>query len=243
MIRPAILLFAASLAACTQAIQTTSGSDYIAARHADGTSRPTDAEIRKIAAVEPSLRFPARIGVARVVNGQLTLPPAPEADLFANASDRLARYGSFVQVSPLIASMVDGGAPGHGARPGDVVSHIRRAAARQHLDYVLIYEIGARSRSQDTPFALADVTLIGGMMLPTRNIKVQGVGQALFVDVRNGYPYGTAQVAEDLSGLGRSWVADRRAEALRERAVLKVAGALLPEVEAMLADLAPRARN
>ena len=231
------------LAACTQAIQTTSGSDYIAARHADGTPRPIDADIRKIAAVEPFLRFPARIGVARVVNGQLTLPPAAEADLFANASDRLARYGSFVQVSPLIAAMVDGTAPGHGARPGDVVSHIRRAAARQHLDYVLIYEIGARSRREDTPFALADVTLIGGMMLPTRNIKVQGVGQALFVDVRNGYPYGTAQVAEDLSGLGRSWVSDRRAQALRERAVLKVAGALLPEVEAMLADLSLHARK
>lgn len=65
---------------------------------------------------------------------------------------------------------------------------IRRKAARQHLDQVLIYEIGAQSHERDTPFALADVTLIGGAPLPTGQFKVAGVGQAFLVDVRNGYP-------------------------------------------------------
>ena len=62
------------------------------------------------------------------------------------------------------------------------------------------------------------------------------------MDVRTGYPYGTAQVAEDLSGLGRSFGQERRAEQLRDRATGKVFAALVPEVEAMLGDLVAAGR-
>jgi hypothetical protein len=213
------------LAGCSHAIQTTSGAAFVAP-----TNGPIDKDIAAIAAIEPNLKFPARIGVARIVNGQLSLPPADEADALARMAETLAQMGSFVQVSPLIASMVDDGGT-------DVIKDIRRTAARQHLDYVLAYEIGASSSERDTPFALADITLIGGALLPTRNIKVMGQGSAIFLDVRNGYPYGTAQVAEDLSGLARSFGTDRRAAALQDRATLKVFKALVPEVQAMLVAL------
>lgn len=239
MYRPLVLSLL--LMGCAHAVQTTSGAAFVGARDEDGL-RPIDADIAAIAAVEPNLHFPARIGVARIVNGQLSLPSAAEGAMLAELGARHPDYGDFVQISPLIASMVTGsepdGQPDEYRRGGGaIVQDIRRTAARQHLDYVLIYEIGARSRETDTPFALADVTLIGGAFLPTRNIRVAGVGQALFLDVRNGYPYGTAQAAEDLSGLGRSFGQERREARLRERATDKVFAALLPEVEAMLADL------
>ncbi len=229
------------LGGCANTVQTTSGAAFVSGRDGDRI-RPIDADIARIAAVEPNLHFPARIGVARIVNGQLSLPSAAEGELLAEVGVRNAALGEFVQISPLIAAMVAGadpdGQPDHyGRRSGEAVNDIRKTAARQHLDYVLIYEMGARSRETDTPFALADVTLIGGAFLPTRNIRVAGVGQALFVDVRTGYPYGTAQVAEDLSGLGRSFGGDRRAEQLKERATEKVFAALVPEVEAMFGKL------
>jgi hypothetical protein len=64
-----------------------------------------------------------------------------------------------------------------------------------------------------------------------------GIGNAIFLDGRNGYPDGTAQVAEDLHGLARSFGTDRRALALQDRATLKVFQALVPEVQAMLVAL------
>lgn len=246
MYRPVVLSLSLLLMGCAHAVQTTSGLDFVSARDAEGI-RPIDNDIAQIAAVEPNLHFPARIGVARIVNGQLSLPSANEGNMLAGSGARQAGLGAFVPISPLVAAMVAGSDPeaqakGYQRAPGQVVQDIRKTAARQHLDYVLICEMGARSTASDTPFALADVTLIGGALLPTRNIRVAGVGRALFLDVRNGYPYATAQVAEDLSGLGRSFGQERREAQLRERATDKVFAALVPEVEAMLAELQAAAR-
>jgi hypothetical protein len=223
------------LAGCSNPIQYTSGAAFVAP-----SNGPIDKDIAAIAAIEPNLHFPARIGVARIVNGALSLPGADETAVLADMAETLAPMGTFVQVSPLISAMVNGDASG--PTTDRAIQDIRRTAARQHLDYVLIYEIGVRSSERDTAFALADVTLIGGALLPTRNIKVAGLGNALFLDVRTGYPYGTAQVAEDLSGLARSFGTDRRRAALQDRATLKVFKALVPEVQAMLVALqaAPR---
>ncbi len=212
------------LAACSPTIQNTSGEDYINAR--PGT---IDAEIAQIAAVEPDLRFPARIGIARVVNGRLSSFTGYEADQFGDFISRNPDYGEFVPISPIVAEMV-----GSGTHKPSSISIIRRAAARQHLDYILLYEIGARSRIRNTPFALADVTIIGGAFLPTRNIRVAGIGQAAFIDVRNGYPYGTTTVTEDLSGLARSFFGNQRSKILRDKAELAVTKKLIPDIEKML---------
>ncbi len=242
MTRPLIALVLLALAACGPSIQTSSGADFIAA------TPPSfiDEEIAKAAAVEPNLRFPARIGIARIVNGSLTLQPAEETALFADIAERNSRYGEFVPVSPLIMAMTGSNATGvnrhQSGTAAAAIQQIRLASARQHLDYVIIYEIGARSRTGNTPFALADVTLVGGMLLPTRNISVAGIGAAAFVDVRNGYPYGTTQVAADLSGFARTFQADRRSNELRAQATLKVAEALVPDIETMLSELAARVR-
>jgi hypothetical protein len=245
MIRTLFLL--AVLTACSQTTQYSSGADYVAARGENGPL-DIDADIARIAAVEPDLRVPARIGIAQIVNGQLSLPDAATADLFAGLAQRHAGMGNFIPVSPLIAAMVTGSDPSaaperYGIRPEAIVHDIRLTAARQHLDYVLIYEVGAHSARTGTVFALADVTLIGAALLPTRSIAVAGIGQALFVDVRNGYPYGTAQATADLSGLAHTFGADRREDALRAKAILKTTGALIPEVETMLADLMAQAKG
>jgi hypothetical protein len=217
--------------ACAHTTQLTSGAEYLAATGPSG-SIDVDADIAKIAGLEPNLRFPARI-----VNGDLSNPGAEEGDLLADLVARHPEMGQFFPISPLIAEMVTEKTCATCSNRASTITDIRRAAARQHLDHVLIYEIGARSSERDTPFALADVTLIGGALLPTRRIKVEGVGQAILVDVRNGYPYGNAQATEDLSGLARSFGTNRRDDALREKATAKVAKALVPEIEAMLLDL------
>jgi hypothetical protein len=242
MLRPTLTLLFLAVAACGPSIQTTSGAAFISTTSSD----LIDKDIAAAAAIEPNLRFPARIGVARIVNGQLSLPPSEEVALFAAIAERNTSYGEFVPISPLIMAMMTGAeADTNNSRQRSntqqVIKNIRLASARQHLDYVIVYEVGARSRTENTPFALADVTLVGGMLLPTRNIAVAGIGAAAFIDVRNAYPYGTTQVTADLSGLARTFQADRRSQELRARATLKVAEALVPDIEQMLSELAVKA--
>lgn len=236
---------AALPAACGNSIQTTSGSQYLAAYDDKaGEGAATDAEITAAADLEPQLRFPARIGLARIDRQGLTAVPAEEAESWRDLAGRLGSgYGDFVPVSPLIAALA--APPRNGEEVGgyrqsltEAVRQVRLGAARQHLDAVLIYETFGRSEESSNPLALTKLALIG-FFLPTENVAAEGFAQAVLVDVRNGYTYGTASaVAEqpshrftNVSDSGDAHAAARReAEA---RAVANLAG----EVEAMVRDL------
>ena len=167
-----------ALGACTASLQTTSGADYLArydASHeiANGTATDVDEDVRRIAAIEPSLAFPARIGLARIKHGSLTALSADEARIWQDTVESLGdQYGAMVPVSPLIASMVrEPAAPGMD-RAAAVIADIRRGAARQHLDYVLAYEVGSSRNDRANALALADLTIIGMFVLPSRTIDV-----------------------------------------------------------------------
>jgi len=53
-------------------------------------------------------------------------------------------FGTFIPVSPLIANSVS-----HmdSREKTTVIDHIRRGAARQHLDYVIAYEVSHKTKS------------------------------------------------------------------------------------------------
>src|SRR6185437_13162993 len=108
-------------------------------------------------------------------------------------------FGTFVPISPMIAAMV--APPVEDATRLDyarrTIDTIRLAAAREHLDAVLVYEVDGTANTRDTKLSLAEWTLIGAFVLPTQNVKAVGVAQAMLIDVRNGYPYGTVQSTAD----------------------------------------------
>ena len=197
--------FAASailLTACGTTTQMTSGADYLARYKPTATAATSsgiDSQVRSIAAIEPDLRFPARIGLARIQNGQLTTAPADEMQAWGDLADNLgAPYGEFVPVSPFIAAMVRPEPTKLDKRyypnpqTNRVVADIRRASARQHLDYVLVYEVSQNSTKESNALSLADLTVLGLYVLPSRSVKIDSTASALLIDVRNGYPYGTA---------------------------------------------------
>lgn len=188
---------AISLCACSHTTQYTSGKDYLARYDADAIlatagGKSVEADIRNIAAIEPELQFPARIGLARIERGKLITVPQDESQAWATLHRRLGpSFGDFVPVSPLITSMVskvEKGTPN--ART--IVDNIRRGSARQHLDYVLIYEVSDISDSSRNALQVADLSILGLFVLPSRNVKVDSTATAMLIDVRNGYPYGTA---------------------------------------------------
>lgn len=218
------------LGACQPSVQTTSGADYLSRGPA------ADPAIQAAAAVEPDLRLPARIGVARLEGGRLSLAPPEEAELWDDFTARHARMGEWVPISPIVEQMVATTEP-----RVHHVDRIRRAAARHHLDYVLIYDLSTRGGPTGlTPLAVADVTLIGGLALPTRTTEASAAGQAVFLDVRTGYPYGSISATERLDGLARSYGAHEATRRLEVRARRAVARKLLPQVDEMLRRLAGR---
>jgi hypothetical protein len=248
-------LAAALLGACSYSTQTTSGADYLAGYRgpaaqgaptqgsAPGETGPKDTltldeEIRAIAAIEPSLRFPARIGVARVENRQLTSVPQAELAYWGELAERLGpQTGEFAPVSPLIAAMVDPQGGAANRTPAALIADIRRGAARQHLDYVLVYELSGDFSQSTNVLSAADLTILGYFLLPSREVNIRGSANAILLDVRNGYPYGTAASAVEDSDLARGSSARERGRDGAQRAKLAAVEELTGEVEAMMRDL------
>ena len=226
------------LSACSAHTQLTSGNDYLS-RYSPSPSRmisTIDQDVRNIAAIEPNLRFPARIGIARIKHGRLTNVPTEELMSWGRLADDLGpAYGEFVPVSPFIASMVR--PEGTDLKTEHVVSDIRRASARQHLDYALVYEVSNKSQNEANALSLADLTILGMYVLPSRNIKMESAASALLLDVRNGYPYGTATAFAEVKKVAtRAGSGSYRAK-INETTTLDAVENLTDEVETMFQDL------
>ncbi len=173
--------------------QTSSGADYIASRpeFRPAPGNTVERAVFDAANVEPNLRFPARFGLARLQGGSLTNIPSEEAAAWLALAAKAGRsYGTFVPISPLIASMADSAESGTERYSG--VDRICIAAARQHVDAVLIYEATGQATDKVTALSVLDLTIVGAFLIPTRAVGGQAKAYALLVDVRNGYPYGTA---------------------------------------------------
>ncbi len=190
------------LTGCGHNIQTTSGADYIA-RYSDnpayGALDKTNTQIYDIAKIEPDLRFPARIGIARIgthdddgYSKGLTAIPGDESAIWTDLVEREGdRYGEFVPVSPFITAMVSG--PRKNRHDvSSIIDDIRKGAARQHLDYVLVYEVTNKDKRTKNGLGFTDATVLGLFLIPSRKVEVDTTASAVLLDVRNGYPYMTA---------------------------------------------------
>ena len=258
MTRSALLLsgLLVLLTACESQVQTSSGRDYLSsyAPQASLQSEETpaldiDEAIVAAADVQPLLRFPARIGLARIDQGRMTAIPQAEAEHWQGLAAGLGPdWGEFLPISPLIATLTTQAIEpkyrtpcerNYDACVADTVRKVRLGAARQHVDAVLIYEGSAWSKSQQNPLAVTDLTIIGLWVAPSRKLEAGAAAQALLLDVRNGYTYGfaRAEVAEGLSSLSSYVGSDDRAASLRDRALGEAVAALIPEVEHMFLKL------
>jgi len=66
---------------------------------------------------------------------------------------------------------------------------VRLGAAQQHTDSVLVYETKSTSKKEDTAWQLLDWTIIGYFTVPSTSVTAEAITNALFFDVRSGYPY------------------------------------------------------
>ena len=201
------------------------------------------------AEVEPALSFPARIGLARIDGGYMTPVPAAEAEAWATVAKSLGPgYGDLVPISPLVVALANSNPavctdcarqPRRAADLAKTVSDIRVGAARQRVDAVLVYETFARSDLAEGPAADDRATLVGAVLAPRAGGKADGYAQAVLLDVRNGYTYGTAQASAEDAGysLTISVDTDVRGLSAQEQAKSAAAVELAKDVEQLVRSL------
>ncbi len=168
-----------------------------------------NAEIRAIADIEPNLEFPARIGFAKIEHNKLQPVPLKDLNIWEEARDSLPfAAGAFIPLSPLITASVSKDLESRPRNAKDLLANIRRGSARQHLDYVLIYDITHYNAKTRNLLSAADISILGLFALPSRDIKVETSASAILMDVRSGYPYGTASAFKEAGRMSTSYRSD-----------------------------------
>jgi len=241
----ALAATALTLTACATTSQYSSGQDYVARYQQQSANFPDvaqssaglDNDIMRIASVEPMLEFPARVGLARIHKyGQLTHTPVDEARIWQDLAERMGgEHVSFTPVSPVIAGMVSSELPKDQSR--NTIAQIRAGAARQHLDYVLIYEITQKDDNSSNALRLADLSVLGLFVLPSRDVEVDITASAMLLDVRNGYPYGTASVFKTKKQVATMAGSSKRRDIIAEQLRTLAVSDLAEEVEVFTREL------
>ena len=256
--RGAALLACLAIAGCSaHSIQTTSGKSYLAKHRAPSSSaelaEPTalgtisfDHALTKVASVEPTLSFPARIGIAKIgcVDGRCgsIAPLHPEeAEAWSEMAASLGPgFGSLVPLHPLALdqALSEAAKAGLDLDQTTVFDKVRLGAARQHLDSVIIYEARSKTDADANLLALGDLTIIGAFVLPSRKIESEAYAAGIILDPISGYPYGQLEAAAAGDGGYTSGVRakDRKSELARTTEI-DAAIALVAEAEDALRDL------
>ena len=240
-----IILSLVSIGCQSHSVQMTSGKKYISdyseveVKEANKTS--TDKEVKLVAEIEPSLRFPARIGLVKIYNGKITNLSPEEVESWTKVKEEMGeKFGDFIPVSSMIAEMVyssqNRNTKRHG-NPVEIFRKVRLGAARQHLDYVLVYEVFSSTKTTKLASSVANWTIIGGYLIPSRQIKTTGHANALLLDVRTGYPYGTATATLNANEIS-AWFNNRdKARNLADKNQMSTVIKLIPEVQQMMKKL------
>ncbi|MBB4658319.1 hypothetical protein [Parvularcula dongshanensis] len=242
-------LCALALAGCSTSVQTSSGREYLGrydsavAGASDAALGVDDAAFRAAASVEPLLRFPARIGIARIEGGQLT--PIPDDEMASWAALMEETGGAYGEVTPLnllVAELASSGAV-TGSPAQRAVQKIRLGAARQHMDAVFVYEVFGTHDARQSPLSVGDLTIMGAFLLPGRKVDALGHAEAILLDVRNAYPYLTASETVTKDGLAAAARAVGRGEKLRDAAEAQAVADLAASLPPALAKLAVELGN
>ncbi len=241
MFKALVLLSICLLTACSTT-QTTSGKEYLA-RHTESVANNTfdsksfqDA-LRQAVSVEPTLRFPARIGIAKVTNGKLTNLSGDDVQIWDKLRQNLGpKLGELVPVNPLVAQTVSSTVAADNANE---LNKIRLGAARQHLDAVIIYETYSKADTRGNLISfIADVSLIGAFIVPANQVKAEGFASATLIDVMQAYPYGSVDtIVEKGDMLSTTIHNDDNKLALSDTVQRRATEKLVTEVEDMLQKL------
>ncbi|MBE2214697.1 MAG: hypothetical protein IAE82_12570 [Opitutaceae bacterium] len=135
--------------------------------------------------------MPARIGIARIEDGRIMPIPGDEWTTWRALQSRLTP--ALGELSPVTAVVAQSLTTAPVSRtPHDAITHLRLAAAREHLDAILLYEITTTHSMEQTELSLLDATIVGAWWFPVHKSHLAAHASATLIDVRSGLSYGSA---------------------------------------------------
>ena len=231
--------------------QMTSGKKYLSNyTNQQATEADTSAlneEIKEIASIKPSIKFPSRIGLVKLFNGRISNLSVEEVEAWEESRSKMGEtFGEFIPVNPMIAEMVYSARKNNSkskSNPSDIFGKVRLGAARQQLDYVLIYEVFSETKTTKHASSVANWTIIGGYFVPSREIETTGFANALLLDVRNGYPYGNASATLNATEFSASQTYRDKSRNLADKNQINTVIKLIPKVQQMMKKLMQDSRQ
>ncbi|MGI5861939.1 MAG: hypothetical protein ACOX6T_07750 [Myxococcales bacterium] len=144
-----------------------------------GSSGLTEADIARILDAPITLELPARVGVAALA--QPFQPQAPaRIEAGVAATRALAEALEGTKLVSLATDVVTRMPTGTG------IEGLRELAARYRTPYLLLYTEDFEDRSHANGWSALWITVIGGLLSPSRTLAAEGVLQASLFDVRTG---------------------------------------------------------
>jgi hypothetical protein len=242
------LLTLLSLGACYRQMGNMPLSQSYLEKHAlkpskTGKNTSFEEALANAAKTQPTIKFPARIGLVRLGFKEYyhsgypditTIPPAEMDQWLALRDKSGGRYGEFDVIDPAITNISASATPLEQQKESfDSLQKIRLAAAQKHLDAILLYELNHQTDNIDHSPWLLDLITLG--LLPTDETITQVTAVAILIDVKTGYAYAstntiTAQKNAYYSNINPS-------KELYESASIDAVKKLSPEIEKMFQSL------
>ncbi len=119
---------------------------------------------------------------------------------------------------------------------GDAMNALRQAAASLHTDILALYTVDTDFNVNDSDVGLVGMVTLG--LAPTRTAQVRCNVSIVFLDVRTGYCYGTAEAAADDHQLGNAWTSRQAVDDCRHRVERRAFEAMLVHAAKMWGEIA-----
>ncbi len=102
----------------------------------------------------------------------------------------------------------------------------------------MIYEVFDKTETKGTALGIADLTILGGFLVPSRVTEAEAFANAMLIDVFQGYPYGTPSIVlEKQKSYSQRWGSGRQRSKVALEAKNKAAIELVKQAEEMIRDL------
>ena len=142
----------------------------------DSMGNVSEDAMREILRAPVFLEAGARIGIVPVATGYELDEGVPLTEVTGKLADELGRSGLFEVVSEVTTDW-----PGTRSIAG-----LRELATRYRAEYLLLYRHRFVDRSYTNAWGWANLTLLGGLFVPSQTLESAGVLEATFFDVRTG---------------------------------------------------------
>jgi hypothetical protein len=144
-----------------------------------GSSSLSEADIARILDAPIELKLPARVGVAALAE-----PFEPRAPARVGAGLAATRaLGEALEGTKLVSVATD---VATSLPAGSGVEGLRELAARYRTPYLVLYSERFEDRSHGNGWSALWITVVGGLLTPSRTLKAEGVLEASLLDVRTG---------------------------------------------------------